>query len=733
MAKVTLIHPSNSFLKTPKMYFSLGLLYVAAVLEKAGHTVQIADLRDGNGFIPPASFYGVTATTSFEITHAYQIAEFLKFREPNCVTILGGHHALYFNEECARHFDVVVVGDGEKAILDIIDGGMRGIVQGGVTRDLDAVPFPARHLLPEEAVFSNALYEGEKYGVGPKATTIITSRGCPYSCAFCLPKGTLVLTSDLRWVPIENIVIGEKIIGVSPKNGKHTSLTESVVTHTFHRKAEILKIETENGTVYSTKEHPWLTHGNRWIKAERLTKNMCLRKVSPPLASSVETVNYKKGYIAGATQGDGYIGHYTQPCENHKYLHHRFRIASDEELMQTTLQYLKDFKINAYEAKFNSKGYPHITKCVRVDRKNDIYTIEKYITPISDLEYERGYLAGFYDAEGSCDGHSVRFYNKDNKLLDKTKEYLTHFGFKSVKEMRASETRSLRIIGGNSENIRFMALAHPKVVHKKFKLLKSTLHNRSKIVSVEKTGIVTDVYNLETSTENFVADGFVTHNCPQMKFIRFRSAKNVADEIKHLIGKYDCHNFRFVDDSFTIKRDRFFELCELFKPLNIHFRTQTRSDLLTPEMCVALKECGCEELGLGVESADDHVLEVVRKGETVEQHRAAVKMARDAGLTVKVNIMTGLPAETWATIEANKQFFREAKPDKYIHNVFCPFPGCDIWRNPAAYGVRILDTDYSKYYNFTESFIETDVASNRELNEHHAEMRRFLESGEWKQ
>jgi hypothetical protein len=43
-----------------------------------------------------------------------------------------------------------------------------------------------------------------------------------------------------------------------------------------------------------------------------------------------------------------------------------------------------------------------------------------------------------------------------------------------------------------------------------------------------------------------------------------------------------------------------------------------------------------------------------------------------------------------------------------------------------------LDRDYSKYYNFTESFIETDVASQAELNEHHAEMRRFLESGEWK-
>src|SRR3990170_2837616 len=176
MSKITLIHPSNRFLSSPTMYFSLGLLYIAAVLERAGHQVKISDLRGGGHYIPKADFYGITATTSMEIIHAKQIARRLKRRDPESVTIIGGHHALYFPNECLKHFDVVVVGEGERAIIDVVEGGKRGIIQGGITRDLDNVPFPARHLLPENAIFSNALFEGEKYGNGPKATTILTSR-----------------------------------------------------------------------------------------------------------------------------------------------------------------------------------------------------------------------------------------------------------------------------------------------------------------------------------------------------------------------------------------------------------------------------------------------------------------------------------------------------------------------------------------------------------------------------
>jgi len=149
-------------------------------------------------------------------------------------------------------------------------------------------------------------------------------------------------------------------------------------------------------------------------------------------------------------------------------------------------------------------------------------------------------------------------------------------------------------------------------------------------------------------------------------------------------------------------------------------------------MCRALKRSGCEEFGLGVESADPKVLKLINKGETVEDHKRAVEMVRNSGMRVKTNWMCGLPGETWGTIEKNKAFMREVKPDKYILNMFCPFPGCEIARNPEKFGVTILNKDWSLYYNFTKSFIKTDVSSNEELNAHFEEFGRYLKGGEWK-
>ena len=742
MVTVALIQPSNKFLTSPKMYFSLGLLYIAAVLEEHGHNVKIHDMREGGSLadIPEASFYGVTATTSYELEHAQEIGVYLANNRVG-KTVIGGHHATLFPDSMTRIFNYVVVGYGEYAMLSIVEGKATQKIVHGSQPDINSLPYPARHLLSEDSIFSTVLYEGEHYGKGEKATTMITSRNCPYNCSFCLPKGTLILTSNLTWIPIEQATIGTKLIGVSQNKGKRTRLTETAVTHTFHRQAKILKIETEDGTLYSTEEHPWLTTHNRWRAAKKLKDTWYLRKVSQPQTILPPTDNYKKGYVAGATDGDGYLGHYTHPSENNRYLRHRFRLVGDTEMMDTTLQYLTDLGIYSYEANFQCKGWPNITKAIRADRKADIFAIEALLEPISDTEYKRGYLAGFYDAEGSCDGYSLRLHNTDETLLNKVKNYLTAFGFSSKTETFSSGAcRSLRIIGGTSENIRFMALVQPKVVNKKHKILNVALHNRTKIVSITKLDGIVDVYNLETTSSNFIADGFVTHNCPQTYLRRvyktvtqMRTPESVASEIKYLIDRYDCTHFRFVDDLFTMDKRRALKICELIAPLNVHFRTQTRADRIDRELCNALAKSGCEELGLGVESADDYVLKVMRKGMTVEQNRKAVTLIKESGMRAKTNFMVGLPKETWETIELNKQFFRDMQPDKYILNMFCPFPGCDVAEHPERYGVKILDRDWSKYYNFTESFIETDCASKKELDEHYSNLCAYLKSEEWRQ
>ena len=174
----------------PKMYPAhLGVLYLMAVLERAGATVSFADLRDATGVtpslldvIPPARSYAFTATTG-DVNACKHLAHMLKQRTPGCQTIIGGPHATYLPEDCISHFDVVARYEWEQTI-GLLRPEDRGMIEGTMVSDLDSLPLPARHLVGESA-FSNTLMPGEWHGTGERAAMLISSRGCSFQCAFC--------------------------------------------------------------------------------------------------------------------------------------------------------------------------------------------------------------------------------------------------------------------------------------------------------------------------------------------------------------------------------------------------------------------------------------------------------------------------------------------------------------------------------------------------------------------
>jgi radical SAM superfamily enzyme YgiQ (UPF0313 family) len=185
----------------------LGLAYLAAVLEKSGHLVKIIDAPVLKASLPQIErelersqpdIIGVTSTTP-TIYEALSVIRIAKKTCPNAVTVLGGPHASFLAvetlKEC-RELDVVCKGEGEKTMLELAHAveqkeslsNVKGIVlRSGESiietapqpwiKDLDSLPFPARHLLPMD-----------KYTIlGKKSTigNIISSRGCPFHCTFC--------------------------------------------------------------------------------------------------------------------------------------------------------------------------------------------------------------------------------------------------------------------------------------------------------------------------------------------------------------------------------------------------------------------------------------------------------------------------------------------------------------------------------------------------------------------
>lgn len=186
-----LIIPPSPFLGDQKRNPPLGVMYIAAYLEQQNYDVGIADLRDLDenqwmDNVPDTDVYGITATTP-EYPQAVKIAHKLKERDKNSITVIGGIHATSVSETLYPVFDSVVIGEGELSMVNLLKDRENGVKKRFYTspliEDIDSLPFPARHLLPVDSIINDQLCVK-----GKMATSIISTRGCPYDCSFCASK-----------------------------------------------------------------------------------------------------------------------------------------------------------------------------------------------------------------------------------------------------------------------------------------------------------------------------------------------------------------------------------------------------------------------------------------------------------------------------------------------------------------------------------------------------------------
>jgi anaerobic magnesium-protoporphyrin IX monomethyl ester cyclase len=177
----------------------LGILYLAAVLEREGYAVAVEDMIISRHCaeslaqaIEGVSLVGIGTTTPAFHT-ALEIARAVKARSPETIVVMGGPHVTFMAEETVRNsnVDIVVRGEGEETIAElaayILMGkgrlkDIKGLTYGKnntirsspdrlVFDKLDTLPFPARHLLD--------------MSVYRLRGSLISGRGCPYKCQFC--------------------------------------------------------------------------------------------------------------------------------------------------------------------------------------------------------------------------------------------------------------------------------------------------------------------------------------------------------------------------------------------------------------------------------------------------------------------------------------------------------------------------------------------------------------------
>ena len=173
--------------------------------------------------------------------------------------------------------------------------------------------------------------------------------------------------------------------------------------------------------------------------------------------------------------------------------------------------------------------------------------------------------------------------------------------------------------------------------------------------------------------------------------VRFHSIEYVYNELKEIISKFKIKYFLFLDDSFTLSKRRLIDLCQRIAPLKVKWRCYVSVRTTDMEMLKIMREAGCVEVGVGIESGSQRILDIVNKGTTVDKNTEFVLRCKKIGLLINAFIMIGLPGETYATVQETKRWMEKARPDKFGFNIFMPYIGTPVYNNIKDYDLKILD------------------------------------------
>jgi anaerobic magnesium-protoporphyrin IX monomethyl ester cyclase len=307
--RILLINPPQSFYPGSDLVsgnLPLGLMYLAAVLDKAGYHVEVLDAfiadsssRENGEMIEVGmpldeikseiqqrkpDIVGIANPFSSQVDHAVDVAQATKEVDPQILTIVGGPHVTVVPEtflQKANDVDIAVRGEGEYTILDIakycegtkkledIEGiGYRknGKVVLNPTRalinNLDDLPFPAYHLVDMEQYLNPEKMEYRSFK--PRALAMITSRGCPYNCCFCSVH--LHMGKGFRAHSAENVAKHLKLV-VDKYKVKNIFFEDDNLTFDLKRMENICNLIVERKIKFR-----WETPNG--IRADKLNLNL---------------------------------------------------------------------------------------------------------------------------------------------------------------------------------------------------------------------------------------------------------------------------------------------------------------------------------------------------------------------------------------------------------------------------------------------------------------------------
>jgi len=487
---------------------------------------------------------------------------------------------------------------------------------------------------------------------------------CTHGCPYCVDSNTLILMADGTSKPIKDIQICDKIMGCSSQNKRYLSYRPAKVLKKVQTKRPAYKITMANGIeIICSGDHRWLTErgwkytiGERYGENRRpiLTTNNHIKGVGL-LQKNKDTKEYKLGYLSGQIKGDGTLGiyNYKLKTKNRKNTQYHFRLLQkDRSGVLRIKQFLEDYEIKTNDFEVKNNGIKLFG--IRTHKKSNYYKIEELIKLRKTPEFMRGFLSGIFDSEGS-NGKSgtIRIANQDEDLVMFIEKCLEYYKFDYTREYENHHIKNVRIRGNINERIRFFQLLNIANT-RKIKINGLQIRGKTKVKEITPLNEERIMYDIMTTTGNFIANGFISHNCYVPEGYRYKhyhsKGKIIAVDLEQAKKEYlKLKPYTMIEaasscDVFDMQFEKKYRIAkkalEDIFPLrdDIQFTFITKSSISAEYIALYPKHTVVQ---ITVESKRTHISSP--NAATYDQRQEAIKLISDANISVGIRVDPIIP------------------------------------------------------------------------------------------
>jgi len=248
----------------------------------------------------------------------------------------------------------------------------------------------------------------------------------------------------------------------------------------------------------------------------------------------------------------------------------------------------------------------------------------------------------------------------------------------------------------------------------------------------DRTLLPINDYSSVLGKRKFVTTMITSRGCPhRCTFCKLNFQKNLARSAESVVSEFrEIHalgirEVEIYDDTFTWSRKRLREICEALIDADLGvewaIRDRVSSASVDDDLLELMYQAGCRRIHFGIESGVQHVIDGMKKKITLDQARDAVKLAKNAGMTVLTYFMFGNLNESKADMYQTIEFAKELDADYAQFSITIPYAGTEMYTDGLAMGV--IKRDYWGEYakapvpNFLPPEIIESHASLEELKQ----------------